>query len=57
MASDGLSVGYRLWWNIRKSVMSVFGPAQLGGESDPIYRLDRERAAKVAEAQAKRQGK
>ncbi len=54
MASDGLSIGYRAWWNIRKLVMSVFGPAQLSGDRDPVERLRRERAAKVAQIQRER---
>jgi hypothetical protein len=36
--------------------MHVFGPAQLGDESDPQRRLERERAAKVEAARAKRLG-
>lgn len=50
MASDGLSIGYRLWWGIRRVALSVFGPAQLGGANDPILRLERERAEKVRQA-------
>ncbi len=50
MANDGLSIGYRLWWSIRRVVLSVFGPAQLGGANDPIRRLERERADKVEQA-------
>ncbi|MDO5696674.1 MAG: hypothetical protein Q4G51_01745 [Dermatophilus congolensis] len=51
--NDGLSLGYRIWWGIRRAVLTVFGPAQLG-EDDPIENLRREREAKIAEAQAKR---
>lgn len=56
MANDeGLSIGYRLWWNIRRAVMSVLGPAQLG-DDDPLERLHAERAERVAEAKAHRDG-
>ncbi len=54
MSSDGLSLGYRILWRLRKAVMSVFGPAQLGGQNDPHVRLDRERSARIAEAKAKK---
>ncbi len=57
MANDeGLSLAYRVGWKIRRSLLGVFGPAQLG-EDDPKARLDRERAAKVAEMKAKRGGR
>ncbi len=49
MARDGLSLGYRVWWRIRKTVLTFYGPAQLGA-NDPISRLERERAARVAAA-------
>ena len=55
MAKDeGLSLGYRIAWNIRRAVMTVFGPAQLGDDDDPLARLRAERAAKVREAQSRR---
>lgn len=54
MSSDGLSLGYRILWRLRKAVMSVFGPAQLGGEDDPHVRLDREKTARIAAAKAKK---
>lgn len=54
MSSDGLSIGYRAWWNVRRLVMTVFGPAQLSGDRDPIERLRRERAAKIARIQQQR---
>lgn len=54
MAKDeGLSLGYRLGWNIRKVVLSVLGPAQLG-DNDPLERLRNERREKAAEARAKK---
>ena len=54
MAKDeGLSLGYRIGWNIRKMAMTVFGPAQLG-EEDPTERLHEERRRKVAEARARK---
>lgn len=52
---EGLSIGYRLWWNIRRLVLTVLGPAQLG-DADPLYRLKKERADKVAAYQAKQAG-
>lgn len=56
MARDeGLSLAYRLGWRIRYTVMHLFGPAQLSGQVDPHERLDRERAAKVAEARRRRE--
>lgn len=57
MANDeGLSLAYRAGWRIRRSLLGVFGPAQLG-DDDPKARMDRERAAKAAEAKAKRGGR
>lgn len=50
---DGLSLGYRMWWGIRRSILTVFGPAQLG-EDDPIENLRRERDEKIAQNRAKR---
>ncbi len=55
MAKDGLSLGYRIWWRIRKAVMTFYGPAQLGNANDPIRRLERERAEKAEQARRKRQ--
>lgn len=51
MSGDGLPLGYRIWWKLRRSVLSVFGPAQLG-DDDPGARLDAERAAKIAQIKA-----
>ncbi|GAB47484.1 hypothetical protein [Mobilicoccus pelagius] len=57
MAKDeGLSLGYRIGWNIRKLAMTFFGPAQLG-EEDPMERLHEERRRKSAEARARRAGR
>ncbi len=52
--NEGLSLGYRLWWRIRRHTMTFLGPAQLG-DDDPIERLTEERRAKAAEARARRQ--
>jgi hypothetical protein len=52
---EGLSLMYRITWRIRRALLSVFGPAQLG-DDDPKTRLDQERAEKVAQARAKRAG-
>lgn len=54
--SEGLGIGYRLGWNIRRIVMTFFGPAQLG-EDDPMERLTTERRQKSAEALAKKNAK
>lgn len=51
--NDGLSIGYRIWWGIRRALLTVLGPAQLG-EDDPIENLRREREEKIARARAKR---
>lgn len=53
--NEGLSIGYRIGWRIRYTVMHLFGPAQLSGQGDPHERLDRERAARVAEARRRRE--
>ena len=53
MSSDGLSLGYRIGWRLRKIMMTFFGPAQLGAE-DPTQKLYAEREAKIAEARAKK---
>ncbi|MDO5627357.1 MAG: hypothetical protein Q4G43_03450 [Mobilicoccus sp.] len=47
--SEGLSIGYRLWWNFRRGALLFFGPAQLG-DDDPIEGLREERRRKSAEA-------
>ncbi|GAB94688.1 hypothetical protein BJY21_000540 [Kineosphaera limosa] len=54
MARDGLSLSYRVWWNIRKTILTFYGPAQLGHANDPIRRLEREREQKVEEARRAR---
>ncbi len=51
---DGLSLGYKIGYNIRRVLFSIFGPAQQSGNNDPLYRLHRERERKIAEAKAKR---
>ncbi|HET7399897.1 MAG TPA: hypothetical protein VFJ94_15375 [Intrasporangium sp.] len=52
---EGLSIGYRIYYRLRLMGLSFFGPAQLGEESDPTTQLRAERAAKVAEARARKQ--
>ncbi len=47
---DGLSLGYRISWNIRRLGLTLFGPAQQSADRDPLVRLHREREAKVAAA-------
>lgn len=51
--SEGLSIGYRISYRLRAIALSIFGPAQLGENDDPLMRLRRERAAKVEAARAK----
>jgi hypothetical protein len=51
---DGLSLGYRLGYRLRHMALTVFGPAQLGEGNDPLRRLEREREARIARAQAAR---
>ncbi|MBW3084489.1 hypothetical protein KEM60_00677 [Austwickia sp. TVS 96-490-7B] len=53
MSKDGLSIGYRIGWRLRRIAMTLFGPAQLG-DDDPTAKLYAEREAKIAAAQAKR---
>lgn len=52
--NEGLSLGYRVMWRLRYAGLQVFGPAQLGDDSDPQRRLERERVAKVEAAKAAR---
>ena len=52
--NEGLSLGYRVMYRIKYLGMHVFGPAQLGSQDDPHQRMQRQRAAKVAAAKAKR---
>jgi hypothetical protein len=54
--NEGLTLGYRVMWRLRYAGMHVFGPAQLGDDSDPQRRLERERAATVEAARAARLG-
>jgi hypothetical protein len=52
--SEGLSLAYRILYRIRYAGLMLYGPAQLGSESDPVVRLERERAAKVEAARRAR---
>jgi hypothetical protein len=52
--SKGLSIGYRISYRLRAIALTLYGPAQLGDAEDPIVRLRRERAAKIAAARAGR---
>jgi hypothetical protein len=54
-SSEGLSIGYRIGYQLRMLGLSIFGPAQLGENNDPKARLVREREARVAHARATRQ--
>ncbi len=53
--NEGLSVGYRIWYQIRRLGLTVFGPAQLGESVDPTARLLAEREAKVGKARRARE--
>jgi hypothetical protein len=53
--NEGLSVGYRIAYQLRRLGLTFFGPAQLGETSDPSARLAAERAAKVARARRERE--
>lgn len=52
--SEGLSLGYRIRYQIRYLGLHVFGPAQLGDDEDPQARMRRERERKVAAARLAR---
>lgn len=53
--NEGLTVGYRIWYQIRRLGLTFFGPAQLGESVDPTARLAAEREAKVAKARRLRE--
>lgn len=50
LPTAGLSIAYRLGWQFRRVLFTLFGPAQLGAQSDPIERLKTERRRKSAAA-------
>jgi hypothetical protein len=51
---QGLSLGYRIAYRVKWIGMHLYGPAQLGDAEDPHRRLERQRAAKVAQVAAAR---
>ncbi len=53
---EGLSLWYRITWRINYALLTVYGPPRLDGDKDPLTRLERRRAAKVAAARAARLG-
>lgn len=53
--NEGLGLGYRFGWRVRRILMTVFGPATLDEAQDPIRRLERERADRVAAARRARE--
>jgi hypothetical protein len=55
--NEGLSLGYRIMWRIRRMTMQMYGPAQLGEGNDPLSRLQQERDRKVAAAKAARRAR
>ena len=54
-SNEGLSIGYRIGYQLRMLGLSLFGPAQLGEQNDPKARLAREREAKVEAARTRRE--
>jgi hypothetical protein len=52
---EGLSLAYRVGYQIKVLGMHMYGPAQLGDAEDPHRRLERQRAAKVAAARQARE--
>ena len=34
---------WRIQWQVRRALLTVFGPAQLEGSQDPLTRLKKER--------------
>jgi len=56
-SNEGLSMAYRIGYQLRMLGLSLFGPAQLGEQNDPKTRLAREREEKVAAARARREAR
>jgi hypothetical protein len=56
-SNEGLSIPYRIGYQLRMLGLSLFGPAQLGENNDPKTRLAREREAKVDAARARREAR
>lgn len=52
--TTGLGIGYRLLWRLEYAGLTIWGPAQMTGRSDPKSRLRLERARKVRDAHEKR---
>lgn len=44
-------LGWRIKYRLRKAGFTVFGPAQLRPENDPLMRLTRERTERYASRQ------
>jgi len=51
----GLGLVYRFRWRLTWLLLHIAGPATLPDHLDPRRRMERERAARVARAQATRQ--
>ncbi|HEV7196766.1 MAG TPA: hypothetical protein VGN19_12560 [Pedococcus sp.] len=49
---EGLSMGYRVRYRLRRMILQIYGPAQLGDSEDPLAKLANERAAKVEAARS-----
>lgn len=49
---EGLSFGYRVRYRLRRLILQIYGPAQLGESQDPLAKLANERAAKVEAARS-----
>ncbi|GAB3047869.1 hypothetical protein GCM10027053_02290 [Intrasporangium mesophilum] len=56
-SNEGLSIPYRIGYQLRMLGLSLFGPAQLSEQNDPKTRLFKEREAKVAAARARREAR
>jgi hypothetical protein len=56
LPTAGLSIPYRIGWQVRRVLFTLFGPAELGSSSDPIERLKTERRERSARTVAARKG-
>ncbi|HEY0617834.1 MAG TPA: hypothetical protein VGD15_09605 [Kribbella sp.] len=52
--NDGLGLLYRFKWRLTWLLLHVAGPADLPDHADPRRRMERERAARVARANARK---
>jgi hypothetical protein len=52
--NDGLGLLYRIKWRLTWLLLHVAGPADLPDHLDPRRRMERERAARIARANARK---